>query len=98
MITGFCGHNTVIKIDSVNRYIIISPGYPYLYEANLDYVWNIYNTNGKSLSVSFVDVDIEEDPYCIYDYVDVIEVNATETIIKDYILYIILTVHCYQCI
>ena len=61
-------------------------------------IWIVCGTYGKSLSVSFVDVDIEEDPYCIYDYVDVIEVNATETIIKDYILYIILTVHCYQCI
>ena len=53
----------------------------------MDCVWSIYNTNGKSLRVSFVDVDIEEDPYCTYDYVEVIEVNATGTIERLYYLH-----------
>jgi len=45
----------------------------------MDCVWNIYNTNEKSLSLHFVDVDIEKDTYCMYDYVEIMEVNATGT-------------------
>jgi len=49
-------------------------------------VWSIYNTYEKSLSFYFVDVDIEKDAYCMYDYVEILKINATGTI-KWYLIY-----------
>jgi len=57
--------------------LITSPGYPNLYEANEECVWSIYNANEKPLSISFAEIHLEEQTECIYDFVEIIEANAT---------------------
>jgi len=79
-ITETCGNSTVINKDNVKPVLITSPGYPNLYKANVECVWSIYNDNEQPLSVYFADIHLEKQTECIYDYVEIVEVNATEII------------------
>ncbi|GFU96639.1 cubilin [Trichonephila clavipes] len=52
---------------------IVSPNYPQPYPYSADCEWLIQTSAGSLLSVSIVDVDIEEHQQCLYDYLQIFD-------------------------
>jgi cubilin len=52
---------------------ISSPNYPEPYGANAQCVWRISISEGSSLQMIFVDLDLEAQPSCVYDYVEIFD-------------------------
>ncbi|KAG7457156.1 hypothetical protein MATL_G00243480 [Megalops atlanticus] len=56
--------------------VIGSEGYPGVYPPNSKCVWKITVPEGKVVALSFQFIDLESDPLCKYDYVDVYSGHA----------------------
>lgn len=54
-----------------SRGSIISPNYPQSYPLNADCEWKIRTSAGSVISISIVEIDIEEHHTCRYDYLQV---------------------------
>ncbi|XP_078682441.1 uncharacterized protein LOC144916916 [Branchiostoma floridae x Branchiostoma belcheri] len=50
---------------------ITSPGYPGMYESNLRCSWTITVSRGRRATIRFTSLDVEEQPGCVYDYLQV---------------------------
>ena len=50
---------------------IISPDYPQQYHRRSECYWTIKVNEGSSIKLHFVDLDLEADGDCTYDYVEV---------------------------
>lgn len=50
---------------------IVSPNYPQPYPVNADCEWLIRVSEGSVVSVTVVEIDIEEHQICMYDYLQV---------------------------
>ncbi|XP_046392545.1 cubilin-like [Ischnura elegans] len=50
---------------------IQSPNYPHSYGRNAECTWKISVSKGSKISIAFVDLDLEEEHSCRYDYVEI---------------------------
>ncbi len=67
MLTG-CGGNI-----TDNGGIFLSPGYPGRYANGLSCIWHITVTPGLLVQLTFITFDVEFNPTCIWDYIQVFE-------------------------
>lgn len=58
---------------TTSRGSIISPNYPQPYPVNADCEWLIRVSEGSTVSVSVVEIDIEEHQTCHYDYLQIFD-------------------------
>ncbi|GFQ96473.1 cubilin, partial [Trichonephila clavata] len=63
---------------------IVSPNYPQPYPYSADCEWLIQTSAGSLISVSVVDVDIEEHQQCLYDYLQIFDgpTENSKTLLK----------------
>jgi len=59
-----------------------SPGYPNTYGNDLSVSITIEVASGSKIELTFVDIDIEDDAFCGYDYVQVLDTDNTELLKK----------------
>ena len=52
-----------------------SPGFPDNYPRNQDCSWKFWLAAGSKFSMEFLTFDVESDPLCSFDYVELIEQN-----------------------
>ena len=52
---------------------ILSPNYPNYYEKNKDCFWRISTTQGKNIELNVVDMDVEFEESCKYDYIKILD-------------------------
>ncbi|OWK03088.1 CUBN [Cervus elaphus hippelaphus] len=64
--------------------IFNSPGYPEVYPANVECVWNVVSSPGNQLQLSFIAFQLEESQDCSRDFVEVREGNATGRLVGRY--------------
>ena len=50
---------------------LISPGYPHSYHHRADCYWNIRVSEGSKVVFHITDIEMEQAPNCVYDYVEV---------------------------
>ncbi|WAR06690.1 CUBN-like protein, partial [Mya arenaria] len=66
-----CGADLVTSTGS-----FVSPNYPMPYGHNAECIYTITTSRGSLIQLSFVDIDIENNRQCRYDYVEVREQNS----------------------
>ncbi|KAM7237074.1 hypothetical protein CapIbe_011318 [Capra ibex] len=64
--------------------IFNSPGYPEVYPANVECVWNVVSSPGNQLQLSFIAFQLEESQDCSRDFVEIREGNATGRLVGRY--------------
>ncbi|KFM76021.1 Cubilin, partial [Stegodyphus mimosarum] len=52
---------------------IVSPNYPQAYPFNADCEWLIRVSHGSAISVTIIEIDIEEHETCMYDYLQIFD-------------------------
>ncbi|KAI4562255.1 hypothetical protein MJT46_011217 [Ovis ammon polii x Ovis aries] len=64
--------------------IFNSPGYPEVYPANVECVWNVVSSPGNQLQLSFIAFQLEESQDCSRDFVEIREGSATGRLVGRY--------------
>ena len=69
---GICGHT--LNLDAITRGNLTYPNAPQLlYPPNVNCVWKLWNPQNKMFILNFYSFDVENDPYCDFDYVELAE-------------------------
>ena len=61
---------------------IISPGFPFSYENNMDCVWDVRAPEGHVVVLTVVNLDLEDPNNCPYDWLGVAYTNTMQQEIK----------------
>ncbi|KAI0233511.1 Cubilin [Lamellibrachia satsuma] len=72
-ISGGCGGNFTARTG-----VITSQNYPNNYPHNTDCGWLITVEQGRTVTLTFDDLDVEEDEHCTFDYVAVFDGSSTK--------------------
>ena len=73
----------------------VSPNYPHPYHSRAECFWSLSVSRGSTVNIVFLDLDLESNEDCQYDYVEVcsqrylymIGINSSHTISMYYNLY-----------
>ena len=62
--------------------LIKTPGYPYRYPSKADCMWKIKGSKGLRTKIEFLDFNVEFSRNCLYDYLEIEEYNASQSVAK----------------
>jgi len=68
---GKCGG--IVKVPSKGSKTITSPNYPKNYPRRADCVFTLIGAKGKNLKLQFLDMDIEKNARCFWDFIEIFE-------------------------
>lgn len=79
--TEQCGRK-ISANDTGGRGNIESPNHPSYYPSHLDCMWKIGAPAGYALRVNFQILDIESSTNCVYDYLEVTNLNSEGEMVR----------------